>query len=475
MIASLVLLAALAGPADDVATLSKEVDALKKAVSDAASQRSVAELEARIERLSAELAQTRARNATDEDVRRSIDSLSAQVAELDRRVASLRVHNEDTASGFPASAHAGYDEGFTLRGNDDGLLLRINAYAQFRYEGIGVEDSRETANASDVSTFTLPRARLDLTGNAYFPQLTYRFLVDFTRSPSILDAWADWTPRPWISIRAGNFKPPFSRQRQADSNRLQMTERANATTEFAPRRELGVEAGTSLWDNRVHFAAAIQNGNPGPVNDNIDFAYAARFTIDPLGYIPDRDEGDAEYSESPLVSVGGSFLYNLLPTDAARIGLSPDVDGNGKLDNVAEWEAGAEMAARWRGASIQSELFYRNLDFGKAPPTVNQAGIDRQTTWGTYVQAGYFVVPRRLEIAARYSFAQPIDFGLDLTLRPTVPAENHEATFTITHLIVGRMIKIQAEYSFLEQDNVPELHGLSRSANRIRAQLQVGF
>src|SRR5262249_9833531 len=118
MITSLALLAVLAGPADDLATLQKEVEALKKAVAETASQRSVAELEARIERLSGELAQTRARNASDEDVRRVIDSLQAQVAELERRVASLRVRSEDVASGFPAGAHAAYDEGFTLRGND---------------------------------------------------------------------------------------------------------------------------------------------------------------------------------------------------------------------------------------------------------------------------------------------------------------------------------------------------------------------
>src|SRR5262245_51926498 len=127
MITSFLLLALLAGPADDVATLQKEVDALKKAVADTASQRSVADLEARLERLSAELAQTRARNASDDDLRRAVDSLQAQVAELERRLASLRVRNEDVASGFPAAAHAAYEEGFTLRGNDEGLLLRINA------------------------------------------------------------------------------------------------------------------------------------------------------------------------------------------------------------------------------------------------------------------------------------------------------------------------------------------------------------
>ena len=475
MIASLVLLAALAGPADDVATLSKEVDALKKAVSEAASQRTVADLEARIERLSGELAQTRARNASDDDIRRAVDSLQAQVTDLERRVASLRVRGDDTASGFPAGSHAAYDEGFTLRGNDEGMFLRFNAYAQIRYEGIDVEDARETANASDRSTFTLPRTRLEMTGTAFTPQLAYRLLVDFTQSPEILDAWAEWTPHPWLAVRAGRFKTPFSRQRLVAENKFELTDRAQVTDEFTPDRDIGVQLGTTLLDGRLHAQVAMQNGSRGLTNDNIDFGYAAHVTIEPLGTLTGRDEGDAEDVQQPLVSIGGSFLYNLLPTDAAKIGLSQDVDGDGKVDNVAMWEGGAELAARWRGASLQAELFYRNLDYGKAPPTVNSAGVDRQTSWGTYVQAGYFVLPRRLEVAGRYGYSQPVSFGLDASLRTAVPAERHEVTAGISYLIVGRSLKLQLEYSYFEDDNVPELHGLSRISSRVRAQLQVGF
>jgi len=470
MIASLVLLAALAGP-DDVATLSKEVDALKKAVADAASQRSVADLEARLERLSAELAQTRARNASDDDVRRSVDSLQAQVSELERRVASLRVRSDDSASGFPAGSHAAYDEGFTLRGNEDGLLLRFNAYAQIRYEGVNIED-HETANASDRSTFTLPRTRLEMTGNAFSPQLAYRLLFDFTQSPVIQDAWAEWTPRTWLAIRAGRFKTPFSRQHLVAENKYGLTDRSDADDAFRPDRDVGLQLATALWDGRVHAQVALQNGSRGLTNDNIDFAYAAHLTFEPLGALNGRDEGDAEWSESPLVSIGGSFLYNLLATDAAKIGLSQDVDGDGKVDNVAMWEGGAELAARWRGSSLQTELFYRDFDYGKAPPTV---GAGRQTSWGGYVQAGYFILPRRLELAARYGYSQPVNFGLDASLRPAVPAEHHEGTGGISYLIVGRSLKLQAEYSYFEDENVPELQGKSRSSYRVRAQLQVGF
>jgi hypothetical protein len=185
--------------------------------------------------------------------------------------------------------------------------------------------------------------------------------------------------------------------------------------------------------------------------------------------MPWRDEGDAEGTPRPLVSVGGSFLYNLAPTDAALVGLPTDVDGDGKLDNVAIWKWGADLAARWRGASLQAELFWRRLDYGAAVPTT------RRSSFGAYAQAGYFILPHRLSADARYSYAQPIGLGLDTTERAAVASEQHEATFGLSYLFFGRLVKAQVEYSYLEDEAVPEVGGGSRKSNRARAQLQFGF
>src|SRR5262249_62018109 len=111
----LLLLALLAqGPADDLAKLRHEVDVLKQAVAEAATQRGLGELEARVERVRADLDRLLALRSNDEDLRRAIDSLSAQVTELERRVSSLRVRNEDETRGLAGIA-AAFDGGFVLR------------------------------------------------------------------------------------------------------------------------------------------------------------------------------------------------------------------------------------------------------------------------------------------------------------------------------------------------------------------------
>jgi phosphate-selective porin OprO/OprP len=471
MMAPLVLAAALlAGPAEDLAALRQEVDALKQAVSEAAGQRSLAELEARIERLQGELERLRRTRATDDDVRRALESLQNQVAELERRMAALRVRNEDVTSSWPAASHATFEDGFALRGNDDAFLLRLHAYFQLRFEGVDVEDRRETAQAPDRSTFTLPRSRLELTGNAFLPTLTYRLLFDFSHDPILLDAWAEWAPLPWLAVRGGRFKTPFSRQALVPENRFQMVDRADATDLFRADRDLGAQVSLGAWDRRIALTAALQNGGAGgPQNDNIDFLYAARLTIDPLGPMP-RDEDDPVGLTAPLVSVGGSFLYDLVPTDAQLVGLPIDVDGDGHIDNVARWLAGAELAARWRGASFAAELFYRKLDFGSAA-----SSVPHRSSFGGYLQAGYYVLPGRLELAARYSYAEPTAFGLAGPARDAVPDEHHEYTFGATDLLFGHAVKGQLEYSYLEDEHVRELSGSSRSSHRVRAQLQFGF
>jgi len=467
----LLLLALLApDPADQVAKLRQEVDVLKQTVAEAATQRGLAELEARLERVRADLNHLLALRTNDEDLRRTVESLSLQIGELERRVSSLRLRGEDEARGLTGIA-AAFDEGFTLRSPDNAFVLAIHMLLQFRYEGLQVDDRQETAATFDRSSLLLPRARLDLRGNAYVPTLTYRFLADFARDPILQEAWVEWAPRPDLAMRAGRIQTPYARQWLNREDRFQLVERAEATELFRADRDLGVQLSFTPAGGRVQAIAALLNGSalPAQVNDNVDFLYALRLVLQPLGPVP-PDEGDAEDTPNPLAALGFSLLYNLVPTDAALVGRPVDVDGDSRPDNVGVLLAGADLAARWRGASLQAELFYRRRDFGAAPAT------DRTSAWGAYAQAGYYLLPRLAELAARYSWAQPSAFGLADSARRLVGSTHQEATFGGSYLIAGRELRAQLEYSYLIDEKVPELGGAaSRYSHRFRAQLQLAF
>ncbi len=89
--------------------------------------------------------------------------------------------------------------------------------------------------------------------------------------------------------------------------------------------------------------------------------------------------------------------YNLVPTDVRARTDDPaanlDQDNDGRIDNVAIWQGGVELRALWRGAALQAEWFGRT----EMPGGMYAA----RSYWGGYVQASYFVIRGRLQVAGR--------------------------------------------------------------------------
>jgi phosphate-selective porin OprO/OprP len=70
--------------------------------------------------------------------------------------------------------------------------------------------------------------------------------------------------------------------------------------------------------------------------------------------------------------------------------------------DIKSWEF--ETQLKWRGLSVQGEYFR-----GRAEGETS--GV-RLYTYGWYGQAGFFILPRKLDIAARYSY---VDFNRNVT------------------------------------------------------------
>jgi hypothetical protein len=172
----------------------------------------------------------------------------------------------------------------------------------------------------------------------------------------------------------------------------------------------------------------------------------------PFGPLP-MYEGDLEGQRRPLLSVGVSGAYLLLPTDIrARTDVpnAPlDVDGNGHVDNVGVWQGAVELRATWRGASLQAEWFGR-----RELPGVGQS--DR-SFWGGYVQGGYFVLPHHLQAVARLG-------------RSDLPLYT-EATGGVSAYLHGHDAKLQVDYTHLSSPDALS----APTVNRIRAAVQLAF
>lgn len=428
----------------------------------AAATQATQELEARVIELSRAFQALERQRAAADDVRRRLDELEARLHEQER-------HDDSLADGGAreASVLRFRDDGFVIRSPDRRFALRPRLRLQALYEGNLASQGSADAAAADRSTFLLAHAEVILEGHAGAPAFEYRLQLDAAESQPINDAFVQWRGFRSLAVRAGNFKVPYGLQRRTWSGELEFISISEAAASFSLDRDLGLMLVGRPLSARLQYEVAALNGtgNMAP-NDNLDLAYAVRVAAAPFGPLP-SGEGDIEHHTRPLLLIGVAGYYNLAVTDIRARSNNPtanvDLDGDGRLDNVAIWQGGVELRALWRGAALQAEWFGRMEDPGVAAAARN--------FWGGYVQASYFILPTRLQVAARVGRSDLPLYGATLDEHVRRGNRIDEQSVAVSSYVRGHRIKLQVDYSHFESRDAasaPEVH-------RVRAAAQLGF
>lgn len=297
--------------------------------------------------------------------------------------------------------------------------------------GAGVITSRKLLE--DVAEFDVRRVRLVFEGFAFNPETTYfvQFRNDTngtttqpttTRSSTQLyDAYVDLKQIPWANLRVGQYRTLFGRQEYVSSALLQFVDRGFVAEAFVPntidRRDQGVTIHSDDKKYPVNYAFGVFNGvginltrlglnTPGNGNE---LMYVGRVTADLLGK-PGYPEGDLAYSQAPQLAVGASYGYNGgLQTNTTGPGSNTQVStaiaslGNGRLLNqgvVNLGTTGVDVVFKYKGLSFQGEGFVRNVDTQDHSKRIGNAT-------GFYVQGGYFLIPKTVEVVGRYNYMDP--------------------------------------------------------------------
>lgn len=183
-------------------------------------------------------------------------------------------------------------------------------------------------------------------------------------------------------------------------------------------------------------------------------------------------EGDMAYSETPQLVVGGAYAYNpaidtstnnaFVGIDLANLSVRRQLAafGNGRmlgqgLVDFSTWTL--DTAFKYRGFSLQAEYWFKNVTRHNkelpcmqtavvgGPCTVYAPGQFGNTT-GWYVQSGYYLIPRKVEIAARYAWWDPdtrsggdlikeVDVSLNWFLSGTY---DHQIMVTYSNIAMGQ-------------------------------------
>jgi len=341
------------------------------------------------------------------------------------------------------------DEKYTLsvRSPDGNYTLNVGGRMQFRYT---FKDKDEDFKESDVQDFNLRRARVYFGGNVYTKFVHYYVELDADKfNIALRDFYIYVTPLEELNGKFGYFKAPFNRQFMSSGFKLLLQDRSIASDAFSQNRDYGVDIYGHPFEGHTEYHAALFQGAGGNFTglnngDNIDneLMYVLNLRYNPFGEYDYYDETDVSYTNKLKATIGASVAFNAKDNDK-------------KLKNTDTIAGVVDLGVKYRGFSWNNEYFVRTEDPESDGDTVDSDGF--------YTQAGYFVIPKKLELAARYSMLDPNN---------NVPDDlQREYTGGINYYFRAHRSKIQGDVGHYITDTKTE----DKVENRFRIQYQIIF
>jgi hypothetical protein len=343
--------------------------------------------------------------------------------------------------------------GLTFRSGDNSVTF--GAYVQVRgflddrelYDG----DAKDTAGYGKedgvVPSFDVARVRLGVRGTMFKPWVKYFLAIEAGRTPGesdnkIKDAYLE-LGKDVAALRAGQYKVPFSMQELVPDWGQQFTDRSVASVAFAPSRDTGVMLlGTGKAKKLGYSFGAFNGSGESRRQNNTAMMWALRVWLDPRGEYK-LTEGAVDAPEKGVLHVGLAVRGGD-QMKGGRTGVVEEPDGETAL--------GFELAWKRHRTFLQGEAYWQRDQF--ANPT---AGPDVDSLGG-HVEAGFMVLPRRLELGVRWA---QVDANQD-----TAGSNTTELRGGANYYWKGHNLKLQADVGRVTYGP----SGLGRSsANRLPA------
>lgn len=360
-------------------------------------------------------------------------------------------------------------EGLAFGTDDTRFRLVLGGRIQARYAAPFEDDPLDPEELGrERETLTrIRRARARASGHLFSPRFTFAVQYDLVNT-WLLDARVNYELRPWLQVRAGQWKADYNRERVASSGEQQLVERSIVNREFTIDRQNGVAVHGRVAENRrgdsTYWVGVFNGGGRSRGNDDRRPLWVARYQWNVAGGGLDFRPVDLDRTSEvrAIIAVGASVNQSPYSRFAS--------DGPGQVDDLpgptsgqyllAQWVG--EAALKWRGVSVQQEVHWKRV-------TDRETGAARRLM-GVYVQGGFFpherwrAVPRPLEIVGRYARVDP----------DADSSEDHrdERTAGANWYIGGHRNKLSLDVSRLLFDT---LDGVADSSTRVRVQWDISF
>jgi phosphate-selective porin OprO/OprP len=249
--------------------------------------------------------------------------------------------------------------------------LQISGLVQTEYEGF----EQKTVN----NTFLLHRARLDVKGDIN-DNWNYEVYTEFAGATKLLDAYTTYKIADFLKFTAGQFKVPFSIESLIADSQLEFIDRSQVVNALVARS-------TDVIGNQIGRDIGIQvNGSFAKVDGQYLFDYTLG-VFNGAGYDVTTDNNNHK-----------DIVGRLSIHPVKNLVVSGDFyDGQGNYGtpakNYLRNRGGFDARYIIGGLSVTAE-YDKGTD-----------GIIKRDGW--YGQAAYFVIPKKLQLAAKYDTYDP--------------------------------------------------------------------
>lgn len=334
-----------------------------------------------------------------------------------------------TLSGFAVASETDYSsfdrdiEALVSGRLADNTGPNLSGYVQVRYANSG----DIAVGANDLGGFTVPRARLSMTGERQ--GYGYKVQVDFASGAILKDAYVD-IPINNISARAGLFRSAFSRNGSASTSKMFFIDRTEVGGLFVAR-----DAGAMFHGNfdQLSVFLSLMNGTDG-TGDELMTALRVAFNFmgAGIGNIEGAFGGPDELSGTASLS----WYDDGEATDGSAILIEAHVANS-------QWSAGIELFdADDAGVSATP---------GFAITSLASDDATAKALYGTYM-----LTPDQWELGLRF---QDMDDAADTTIME----------LGVNRYLDGHNLKYSIGYRSISSDNA------AVEADIIQVQLQVAF
>jgi phosphate-selective porin OprO/OprP len=172
------------------------------------------------------------------------------------------------------------ERGFNFKSADGAFVVKVRGIVHADARQYLDDDALEQSN-----TFLIRRARPTLEAT-FFDVADFKIMHDVAGSvASLLDAYVDLRPFPWLKLRAGKFKPPVGLERIQSASAIVFPERAFPTS-LVPNRDVGFQLhgaiGPSILTYELGIFNGVVDGGSGDVDNNYAKDFAGRLFVQPL-------------------------------------------------------------------------------------------------------------------------------------------------------------------------------------------------